>query len=221
MDNKIYEIVTKKIDSLYVPNVCPCCLEPAERKWILKDFWVKPFRVRVYRSITFRECNTCYQHKADFLLKMWLFFLCNSAFSSIATRIALKEFSASSKDIFLIAGIVLACSLALFTALIKFKELPLGHICRTDSVMLWGARPSKQGFSISNPNYARMFADMNDFSVTKTERTLCKGNSRFVLGSWKNIWIVFFIALICYIVAVEPQRAKYRDYKATYETRHI
>jgi hypothetical protein len=155
-------------EGIRVPQVCTCCLGPAELEKPYSYSWQETKVLqRVNRTISFKFplCRECASHAAEASKKsFWLIALPVVGAGALGLLLAQIE---DANGWAVAIGSTVAAIIAMFLLSTKIRLSPLEekHACRGDSVRLQPAHAHKDVWLVtfSNPVYAHAFSQTNGF----------------------------------------------------------
>lgn len=191
------------------PPFCTCCMDPTTNEDYIDYSRQERLGNRKYtRTISVRMplCADCSEHSTSFSLRITIIGLL-----SILVGLCISLVSES----FLIGFFSAMFFFLLLTALIKVDALPKNHSCRQKSVELYssslndvrGHDIDSMIFTFTNPQYAQLFAAVNQSKVTELPyANSAKKNSMLrtaydIVGHIIRIPLFFLMLyLLCYYI---------------------
>ena len=183
--NRCYT-VTIQGQAASVPQVCACCLGPAEMEQPVSYSWEASAQ---RGSITFKFplCRACKRHQEQ-LTEQRVLLVVLAAGSSLALS-AVVAFAARGLPFaafMLLACVISGAMLGLFSGIVRVRPLGEEHADRGRVVALQSASEIHMTFRFLNCAYAHAFAEINETSMTRSpfmkyscDRWLLGGRSAF------------------------------------------
>jgi hypothetical protein len=192
-------------DGIRVPQVCTCCLGPAELEKPYSYSWQET-RVlqRVNRTVSFKFplCRDCAAHATDESKKaFWLIALPLVGAALLGFLLAQID-DANGWAVAIGSTVAAVTGMLLLSTRIKLSPLAATHACRRDSVRLQPADAHKDVWSVTfaNPVYAHAFSQTNGLRKGRPRPSgAYRGNS--ILGGGSGVTRVIVLAILSMIAS--------------------